>query len=225
MRAGYLNSRRLACFSAAALAFAAALAPLPGRAQDSGNKPAADWITWGYDGARTGWNRGETILGPQNVSRLQLLWNTKVATQPTDVAMATLTSPVVLEGADTPRGKMNLLFTIGADSSLFAIDAGSGQVLWTKTYPNRVQPQRAANTNCSNSEQATPTIDKARGIVFFTTGDGMLHGVDAGTGEEKLTPILAVAPFSRNWSLNFAGNVVYTAAGRGCGNGRPAESN
>ena len=206
--------------SVAALTLALPLLALPSMAQDA---PARDWPTWGYDGARTGWNRGETTLTPKNVSRLALLWTATVSTPPTDVAMATLTSPVVLEGADTPQGKKNLLFTIGADSTLFAIDADSGKIIWQKAYANAEKPQRAANVNCSNTEQATPTIDKARGIVFFNTGDGMLHGLAAGTGEEKLAPIAMVAPFSRNWSLNFLDNVVYTAAGRGCGNGAPAQ--
>ena len=202
-----------------ALVLAALLGPAA--AQDGG-APSRDWPTWGYDGARSGWNRGENTLSPGNVSRLQLLWNTAVATVPTDVAMATLTSPIVMEGADAPQGKKNLLFTIGADSTLFAIDADSGRILWQKAFANSEKPQRAANPNCSNTEQATPVIDKARGLVFFTTGDGMLHGLSAGTGEEKLTPIAMVAPFSRNWSLNLIDNVVYTAAGRGCGNGTPA---
>ncbi|HWC64105.1 MAG TPA: PQQ-binding-like beta-propeller repeat protein [Rhizomicrobium sp.] len=207
--------------AAAALILALSAIPRPGIAQDAA--PARDWPTWGYDGARTGWNRGETTLSPQNVSRLRLLWNTTVSTPPADVAMATLSAPVVVEGAETPQGRKTLLFTIGADSSLFALDADSGKIVWQKSYPNREKPQRTANPNCANTEQATPTIDKARGIVFFTTGDGMLHGLAAGTGEEKLAPIAMVAPFSRNWSLNFIDNIVYTAAGRGCGNGRPAD--
>src|SRR6202012_1981650 len=36
-------------------------------------------------------------------------------------------------------------------------------------------------------------------------------------GEERLAATQFVAPFSRNWSLNLVNNVVYTAAGRGCG--------
>ena len=47
--------------SIAALVLAGSLLPLPGSAQDAGT-PARDWPTWGYDGARTGWNRGETTL-------------------------------------------------------------------------------------------------------------------------------------------------------------------
>ena len=209
---------------------------LPALAQDDGpaiparheglvpaGPPVRDWLTWGYDAERTGWNRGETGLTPANVSGLRLLWDTKVATLSLDVSVATLTSPVVMEGVATPKGRKTVLFTIGGDSSLFAIDADSGKILWQKAYPNPIKPQHTANVNCPNTEQATPTLDKARGIVFFTTGDGKLHGLAVGTGTERMKPQDIVAPFSRNWSLNLVDNVVYTAAGRGCGNGDPIE--
>ena len=186
--------------------------------------PARDWLTWGYDAERTGWNRGETGLTPANVSGLKLLWDAKVGTVPQDVSVATLTSPVVMENVATPQGHKTVLFTIGADSSFFAIDADSGKILWQKKYPDAIPPMRKANSNCPNTEQATPTIDKARGIVFFTTSDGKLHGLAVGTGAEKMKPQDMVAPYSRNWSLNFVNNVVYTAAGRGCGNGEPFEA-
>ena len=212
---------RLAC--RATLALLVLGLPLCAQPGPAPTRAPRDWPSWGYDQERSNWNRGETALTPKNVSRLKLLWQTTVGTPPTDVAMATLTSPVVIEGALTPAGRKNLLFTIGADSSLFAIDAESGKIVWQKAYPNNQKAEHPANVNCSNTEQATPVIDKARGIIFFTTGDGMLHGLDAGTGAEKLAPIVMVAPFSRNWSLNFIDNVVYTAAGRGCGNGAPAE--
>jgi outer membrane protein assembly factor BamB len=194
----------------------------PSSAQ-SGAAPAApaarDWLTWGYDQERTGWNRGETTLTPKNVSAMVLKWNTALGIVPSDLVMSTLTSPVVVEGADTPQGRKNLLFTQGADGTLFAIDAESGKLLWQKTFPNPVKAARAANINCPASVQATPTIDKPRGLIFLTSGDGKLHGLQLGTGEERLAPIDMVAPYSRSWSLNLIDNVVYIASGRGCGNG------
>jgi outer membrane protein assembly factor BamB len=178
-----------------------------------------DWLTWGYDGERTSWNRGETTLSIKNVSKLVLKWNTQVGTVPNDVVMSTLTSPVVVEGAQTPQGPKNLLFTQGADGTLFAIDAESGQIAWQKAFPNTVKAARAANVNCPNTAQATPAIDKARGLIFFTTGDGKLHALALGTGDERMTPTNMVAAYSRSWSLNIIDNVVYVASGRGCGNG------
>jgi len=60
-------------------------------------------------------------------------------------------------------------------------------------------------------------IDKKKGVIYFTTSDGKLRGAALADGAEKLTPASFVAPNSRNWSLNLINDVVYTAAGRGCG--------
>jgi outer membrane protein assembly factor BamB len=205
---------------------AAFFLPLPALAQNaspSTASPGRDWLTWGYDGQRTGWNRGDTALSPQNVARLTLQWDAKLPTVPADVAMSTLTAPVVVEGVATSKGRQDLLFTVSADSTIFALDVQSGKIVWQKAFPNLAKPQHPANVNCANAEQATPVIDKARGIVFFTSGDGQLHGLSVGTGQDRITPLAMVAPFSRSWSLNLIDNVVYTAAGRGCGNGSPIE--
>src|SRR5258706_10534664 len=47
---------------------------IAGSAQSVGNSSEVgrDWTTWGYDQERSGWNRGERVLTPQNVSRLAL---------------------------------------------------------------------------------------------------------------------------------------------------------
>lgn len=195
-----------------ALWLAALLASSAGAAQ-----AASEWLTFGYDAQRSGWNKAENTLTPQNVGRLTLLWNAKLTTAPRDVALSTLTAPLVAQGVVTAQGNKDLVFTIGIDDTLFAIDADSGKTVWQKTFPNAAKPQRPATTNCSNTEQATPVIDRAAGVIYFTMSDGKLRGVSLGTGEEKLTPMPLVAPFSRNWSLNLIDNVIYTTSGRGCG--------
>ncbi|MBA2588019.1 MAG: PQQ-binding-like beta-propeller repeat protein [Alphaproteobacteria bacterium] len=177
----------------------------------------SEWLTFGYDAQRSGWNKAETTLSPKNVGRLKLLWSSQLTTVPQDVALSTLTAPLVAQGVDTAQGRKDLIFTIGIDDTLFAIDADSGKTVWQKTFPNLGKPQRPATTNCSNTEQATPVIDKAAGVIYFTTSDGKLRGLSLGAGEEKLAPMPLVAPFSRNWSLNLIDNVIYTASGRGCG--------
>ena len=192
---------------------AALLIPAASRAQ----LPASEWLTFGYDPQRSGWNTAETTLSPKTIGRLKLLWSTQLATPPQDVALSTLTSPLVAEGVQTSQGRRNLVFTVGIDDTIFAIDADSGSVIWQKAFPNPGKPQRPATSNCSNTEQATPVIDKAAGVIYFTTSDGKLRGLSLATGEERLTPMPFVAPFSRNWSLNLVHGVVYTAAGRGCG--------
>ena len=171
-----------------------------------------EWLSFGYDQQRSGWNSAETSLTPANVGRLKLLWNTQLPTAAQDTALSTLTSPLVAQ----VDGK-TMVFTIGIDDTLFAIDADSGKTIWQKSFPNSLKPVRAATSNCANTEQATPVIDKKKGVIYFTTSDGKLRGASLSDGAEKLMPIAFVAPFSRNWSLNLINDVVYTAAGRGCG--------
>jgi outer membrane protein assembly factor BamB len=178
--------------------------------------PGDDWLTFGYDQQRSGWNQGEKTLSKQTAGHLKLLWNTQLDVPPLDVALSTLTSPLVA-GVSTPQGPKTLLFVVGINDTLYAIDADTGKVTWQKAFLNSGKPVRAANTNCSNTEQATPVIDKDKGVIYFTMSDGKLRGADLATGDERLAAAQFVAPFSRNWSLNLINDVVYTAAGRGCG--------
>jgi len=181
-------------------------------AQDTG-----DWPTWGHDQERSGWNRAETTLTKNNVSRLDVLWSTQLSTVPSDVVLSTLTAPVGIANVHTPQGSKNLLFLLGADNTLFALDAGDGKVVWQKTFPNAVPVKRAATWLCPNTANATPVIDREKGIIYFITSDGKLRGVALADGAERLTPTDFVAPYARDWSLNLIDNVVYTTSGRGCG--------
>lgn len=172
-----------------------------------------DWLTFNHDQQRTGWNNAETTLDKQNVGHLKLLWSARLSTPVVVTTLQTLTAPLVVSGVD---GK-TLVFVMGADDTLFAVDADTGKIVWQKTFRNTLTPVRPANWSCANAEQATPVIDKKNGIIYFTTSDGDLRGVSLADGSEKLTPTPFVAPFSRNWSLNLVDNFVYTTAGRGCG--------
>jgi outer membrane protein assembly factor BamB len=183
----------------------------------SGPASANEWLTFGHDPERSGWNRDEHSLSPKTVSRLKLLWQAQLPVPTKDVALSSLTSPLIATGVATPQGKRDLLFTVGMDDSLSAMDTATGATVWRRTFPNDLKPPHAANVNCSNTEQATPVIDKAKGVIYFTTSDGKLRGSALGDGADRLTPAQFVAPFSRNWSLNLIDGVVYTAAGRGCG--------
>ena len=156
-------------------------APAPAHATSApnmppGTLPADDWTTWGYDQQRTGWNRGETTLTKQNVSRLKLLWNTQLSTPVRDVVMSTLTAPLVAEGVQTAQGAMNIVFLLGADDTAFAVNADTGKVLWQKSFPNTLAQVHPSNWECSNTANATPVIDKQRAIVFLITSDGKLRG-------------------------------------------------
>ena len=181
-----------------------------------------DWPQYNYDQQRTGWNRGETQLSPKTVGRLKPLWNTQLVNNTPAVVLSTLTAPVVAAGVATPDGPKDLVFSIGMDDVLSAVDAGTGKIIWKKSFPNTLKPLRPASVNCSNTEQATPAIDKAKGVIYFTTSDGKLRGAKLGDGSEAIRPTDMVQPFSRNWSLGVVDDVVYTTTARGCG-GSPAQ--
>ncbi len=179
--------------------------------------PASEWLTWGYDQERSGWNRAETMLSKENVSRLVLRWSAQLPVPPREIALSTLTAPLVVEGVTTSQGRRTLVFVVGSNDTVFAIDADSGKVVWQKAFPNPLTPRQIATWLCSNTQNATPVIDKQKGIIYLSTSDGKLRGLSVSTGDERLTPADFVTPFARNWSLNLIDDVIYSPTARGCG--------
>jgi outer membrane protein assembly factor BamB len=114
-------------------------------------------------------------------------------------------------------GGKTLVFTVSMDDTVFALDADTGKVVWQKNFPNTLTPPRPATWLCSNSQNATPVIDKQKGIIYFNTSDGKLRGLSLTTGAERLPPTDFVTPFARNWSLNLIDDVIYSTTARGCG--------
>jgi outer membrane protein assembly factor BamB len=194
---------------------AAPLPPAQGLAINP--NPTNEWLTWGYDPERTAWNRAETTLSPTNAGNLKLKWSTKLPTPVNPVVLSTLTAPLVVSGVQTSQGRKNVLFTMGADDVLYAVDADSGARLWSKSFLNPHTPKKIATWLCSNTANATPVIDKARGLIFFMASDGLLRGHSLTDGAERMTPTEMVTPWARAWSLNLMDDVVYTVSGRACG--------
>ena len=175
-----------------------------------------EWATWGYDPERSGWNRAENTLSTRNVSRLKPVWSTQLST-PTELnTLSTVTAPVIAANVPTPQGPRNILYVHGRDDTLFALDVTSGAILWQKSFVNAVKANKPPDWQCSNTPQATPTIDKARGLIFLISNDGNLRALNLADGAEMMTPTEFVSPFARAWSLNLIDNVVYSTSGRAC---------
>jgi outer membrane protein assembly factor BamB len=211
----------LSLASTAALAQGAAA---PQAATPPGATTANEWTTWGYDQERTGWNRGETTLSKANVGKLKVQWKTQLSTPIVDVVLSTLTAPVIAAGVPTAQGPKNLMYILGADDVLFALDADTGKEVWRKAYPNPLSARKIATWLCSNTANATPVIDKAKGVIYFMASDGLLRGVNLADGAERLKPVEMVTPWARAWSLNLIDDVVYTTSGRACGEVRTPRS-
>jgi outer membrane protein assembly factor BamB len=181
--------------------------------------PTTDWLTYNYDGERTGWARGETKITHATAPQLQLLWRLQTDTVPNPInRYSTLTDPVVVNNVPTRDGAKKVVFVGSRDNSLYAIDGEKGSVLWKRAYPNNSAPPIPDTNNCPNNMNATPIVDRQKGIVYFLPNDGKLRGVSISDGEDRF-PATSIAPqYTRNFSLNLIDGRIYTGTTRGCAN-------
>lgn len=175
----------------------------------------SEWLTWGYDAQRTGWNQSETVLTKENVSQLEVRWKAQLATPPRDEVLSTLTAPLVAT-VSGPRGSLTRVFVVGSDNTVYAIDAETGAVSWQRRFPNTLTAPTKADYRCPNTQNATPVIDKAAGTIYVSMSDGKLRGLSLVDGEDRLPSTSFTAPFARNWSLNLIDGVIYSPTARGC---------
>ena len=103
-----------------------------------------EWLTWGGDQERTGWNRGETALSKQTVGRLGLKWKTQIDKEVSieiESGNSMLTAPLVAQGVRTPQGQKTVVYTLAASNTLAALDAATGR---TDLAPDVRQHSRTA---------------------------------------------------------------------------------
>ena len=180
--------------------------------------PTKDWLTFSYDGERTGWQRSETKLNKDNVSSLNLLWRLQTDHKPSTInRYSSMTDPLVVHGVQTPQGVKSLVYVASADNDVYAIDADKGVIVWKKSFPYTVPPPQAASNNCPNNLNATPYVDKANGIIYVLPNDGKLRGLALGDGAEKFPATRILPHYTRNFSLNVINGTLFTGATRGCG--------
>ena len=181
---------------------------------------AGDWLTYGHDPQRTGWAMEETKLSPTTVPQLALKWKAKLNNE--SYRLSALTAPVVATGVSTAHGVKTVVYTAGIKGTAYALDADTGDVLWSHYFKTRALPGSGLYQGtflCPNGITATPVIDKDTGIIYLIASDGALYGLDLGSGNVRYGPVQFVAPFSKNWSLNLVNGVLYTVLTQGCGGG------
>ncbi len=176
---------------------------------------AADWPTFGHDPQRTGWAFEEETISPQNAGQLELKWKTHVKNEPK--SLTALTAPVVAGGVATAAGPKTLVYVAGSSDEFYALDAATGREVWHREFSTDVLPKDPGMWLCPNNLNDTPVIDKGAGRLYVIASDGKLYGLALGTGEVEFGPVQFVPPFSKNWSLNLADDVVYTSISQGCG--------
>jgi len=177
---------------------------------------ASNWLSFGNDPQRTGWSPQETDINRDNAKSMTLLWKTHLENEPRE--LNSLTAAVVVEWVVTDKGMREIVVVGGASDNLFALDAGTGKLLWKKTFVAEGKARQQPFWLCPNALNATPLIRKEglRASVYAIASDGKLHVLNVIDGEDRTPPIQFVPPFSKNWSLNLAANTLYTTTSQGC---------
>jgi hypothetical protein len=180
-----------------------------------------DWPTFGHDPQRSGWAENEAGLNPNTVSGLELQWKVTVSNQ--FYSLSALTAPIGVTRVPTAKGARTVVYVAGIGGGIFALDAQTGEQLWTRTLRPAITARRGGLQGtflCPEGITATPVIDKNSGILYVIAADGALYGLDLGSGKVRYGPVQFIAPYAKSWSLNLVGGGVYTTVSLGCGNGR-----
>ena len=151
-----------------------------------------NWFTGGRDGDQT-YHSPLTLINTSNVERLGFAWTYDLGA-PRRGQEAT---PIVVDG---------VMYTSGTFGYVYALDAATGRELW------RYDPKpdyRAARNPCCDLVNRGVALWKGR--VYVAAVDGMLHAIDAKTGQRvwKVDTIVDHAlPYSSTGAPIIAGDKV-----------------
>jgi outer membrane protein assembly factor BamB len=190
-----------------------------------------DWLTDGGDNERTGWQRHETILTKDNVRNLKVLWKIQTDNQPR--ALHGLMPVLIVGRLNTAKGPSQIGIVSGISDNLYAFDVEAGQIVWQKHWAyeqgndGRGGPEAGRGAGggrgptdpkhlgflrpggSSDVPVIGPPDAQGRRPVYFVTGDGVLHTVNAADGTDLEPPFTFHA--GKGWALNLTGNVLWMA--------------
>jgi len=124
------------------------------------------WRQLGFDASHSGVNPSERTITPSSVAGLRVRFRTRLPA----VADG---APAFLSAVETAAGVRDLLFVTTKEGHLVAVDAASGQILWTR------QPASGPRYTTSS-----PAIDPSDAFVYSYGLDGFVHRFRTGDGEE-----------------------------------------
>lgn len=190
------------------------------------------WVTWGKSPYRNSYNPAETKLTTSNVSGLKLLWKTQLGGVITDEPI------VVANVSGTSEGPVNVLYIGDAHANFYAMNAGTGKVLWKKVLQSETingNSTDPAQNGCFDQPGgvygvgASPVADPAGHTVYTVDGMGFLYGFRLATGVQafRAGPMWAYDAGDNNENItNSYGaltedvdhGVVYVPSAAHCGN-------
>jgi len=138
----------------------------------SPSAPAGDAADWTMYGGTNNEQRFSPLdqIGEQNVGQLGLLWSRELGT-----SRGLEATPLVSNG---------VIYTTGAWSVAYALDAKSGEILWT--FDPKVPRARVRTICCDVVNRGVALY---HGKVYLGTLDGRLIALDAATGNPVWTAV------------------------------------
>jgi outer membrane protein assembly factor BamB len=130
----------------------------------------AQWTSYGHDAQLTNQVASQT-LGVRTASRLALQWRAQVDGR---VTASPLAATIRIDGI-----RRTLVFVSTWAGSVFALDAQTGSVLWTRAFGS-VDTRTCGDYGIAS----TPAIDLRRGLIYAIGADGLLRGLALTTGED-----------------------------------------
>ena len=158
----------------------------------------ANWLTDGYDKERTSWQRNETLLRPDTVGRMKLLWKVQLDNPPRQ--MHNLFAALVVGDVLTAQGPRELAIVAGVSDNLYGIDVETGRQIWKRHFDSTFPESDSSRVYvlCPGGLTATPTIvptaTPGKYTVYAISWDGRLRTLDAATGEETAPPSRSCPP-------------------------------
>jgi len=190
-------------------------------AQARDTTPLVDWLTDGGDPERSGWAKNEKILTKDNVKSLTLKWKLETGNQPR--ALHALMPVLIISQLNTGDGVKQIGIVNGISDNLYAFDVETGKIIWQQhwDYPppagrgggrgNAPQDPRRLGFLQPGGSSDTPVIGppdaQGRRPVYFVTGDGMLHTINAADGTDLQPPFMFYG--GKGWALNLVGNTLW----------------
>ncbi len=154
-----------------------------------------DWLQFNGNPQHSGNNTSETIINAGNVNRLGKLFQVTLPS----VADG---SPVYLSSVSTPNGLKNLIFVTTKAGHIIALDAKTGDQVWSRQNPAGTCRINNGVPDCYTT--SSPAIDPDRRFVYSYGLDGFVHKYRVGAGTEitghRWPELASLKPFNEKGS-------------------------
>lgn len=178
---------------------------------------ATNWLTYGFDLARTGYNPDESVLSPHTAGNLNEVWSQ-------DLGGDVSTQPVVASGVSVGSGTANVVYAGSEHGGFYAFDTASGNLLWRQSV-GTVQTGCFYTNDAQFGVSSAPVADRSSNTIYVAGGDGNLYALDMSTGNIRPgwpVRIISDPVHEHVWSaLTLSGGRLYAPVASTCGDATP----